>query len=61
MINKLTTSKLHNSRDRIVQKLNTACHRVLMLKPELTRVDSDFNYFLLPFICKQNAIRNLTS
>ena len=54
MKNKLTTSKLYNSRNRIVQKLNTACHRVLMLKPELTRVDSDFNFisYCLLFVCK---------
>ena len=49
------------SRDRSVQKLNTVRHRALMLKPYLILVDSDLNYFLLPFICVENATRNLTS
>ena len=41
---------------RRVQKLNTVCHCVKTL-PYL----SDLNYFLLPFICVENATRIVTS
>ena len=44
------------SRDRSVQKLNAVCHCLKTL-PYL----SDLNYFLLPFICVENATRYLTS
>ena len=52
MIKTLITS----GRDRSVQKLNAVCRRVKTL-PCL----SDLNYFLSPFICVENATRNLTS
>ena len=57
IIKTLTTSELqYKSRDSSVQKVNTVCYRVKTL-PSL----SDLNYFLLPFICVENATRNLTS